>query len=105
MKETYFAQNFSSIFEYIWSLLKNSQERVQQLGPTDLKPKMTNLSTDLMEKVNEKTNQNEKVQHDEYSEQLIQLGFDIFQYTLVKLSVDQVLDLSSQLSLFVNSVF
>ena len=101
MKETYFAQNFSSIFEYIWSLLKNSQERVQQLGPTDLKPKMT----DLMEKVNEKTNQNEKVQHDEYSEQLIQLGFDIFQYTLVKLSVDQVLDLSSQLSLFVNSVF
>ena len=101
MKETYFAQNFSSIFEYIWSLLKNSQERVQQLGPTDLKPKMT----DLMEKVNEKTNQNEKIQHDEYSEQLIQLGFDIFQYTLVKLSVDQVLDLSSQLSLFVNSVF
>ena len=29
MKETYFASNFSTIFEFIWSLLKNSQERVQ----------------------------------------------------------------------------
>lgn len=40
MKETYFASNFSVIFEYIWSLLKTSQEIVQKLGPSDFKSKI-----------------------------------------------------------------
>ena len=42
---------------------------------------------------------------DENFEQLIQLGFDIFQYLVVKISSDHILDLEEQYNLFMHGIF
>lgn len=64
---------------------------------------MMNLCSPNRLKLNRK--QTFKVQENEIDENLIQLGFEIFQYLCILISSDQLSDKEAQFNLLINGIF
>ena len=104
MRESYFTSTFPQILEHVWCLVKLSKDRIEHLGLGQSKgPGAKLLNVDVVQEAEDAS----LVQRDaadfnskdcfypikdEYFEQLLQIGFDIFQFICVKISTESIID-------------